>query len=492
MACYIGIDCGTQGTKVVVYDSESKSFLGDGYRAHEMYANKFGAREQEPSWWITALDGAMSDALKNISTADRKKIAGISVSGQQHGLVVLGADKKPLCRAKLWNDTETASANERYITAAGGSTQVIRKIGTAIPVGYTVSKLRWLKENNPELFNTITHVMNPKDYINYHLTGIIATDAGSASGTGYFNVIDRTWSDTMLSLIAQNFKKVLPPVIGDSDPVGTVTQEIAEKYDISKTCVVAAGSGDNMMAAVGTGNVTPGIASINLGTSGVISIFTDQRPKGYPDTIQIQNAIPNGWIPTVCTMNATSVTTAVQELLALPLDDFDAKMAAAPVGSEGIIMLPFFNGERIPSLPEAKGSICGLTMKNFTQANCIRAAAEAAVFGLRWGAGLLKGSGNSFDEMRLIGGGSNSAPWRQITADVFNVEIIGVKGKEAGAFGAVIQAMNVCGEGSVPALCGEHIVLDTSKKTSPIKENVAHYEDIYAQYLDLRKQVYTI
>jgi len=489
MACYIGIDCGTQGTKVVVYNSETKSFLGDGYRAHEIYSNDRGGREQEPSWWIDALDGAMQDALKNLSPAERSNIAGIGVSGQQHGLVILDKDKKILRRAKLWNDTETADANQRYIDAAGGEAAVIACIGTAIPVGYTVSKLIWMKEKEPDIFNKIAHVINPKDYINYYLTGVIATDAGSASGTGYYDVINKKWNEKMLSLISPDFAKVLPNVIDDLACVGNLKADIAEKYNLSSSCVVAAGSGDNMMAAVGAGNVKAGVATMNLGTSGVLSIFTDQKPVGYPEIIQIQNSIPNGWIPTICIMNSTSTTTAVQELFKLEISDFDACMAASPAGAEGIIMLPFLNGERMPSLPEAKGSICGLTINNFTRENCIRAAAESVAFGLRWGADLLRSMGNTFRELRLIGGGSNSAPWRQIIADVFDAETIGVKGKEAGAFGGVIQAMSLCGEGSVPDLCAKHIVMDNQKKALPVSENVKKYETVYKNYLDLRKQI---
>ncbi|MDR2110363.1 MAG: xylulokinase, partial [Spirochaetaceae bacterium] len=476
----------------VVYDPDTKRFLGDGYGGHEIVSNEKGGREQEPSWWISALDLAMKEALKNLSPGERGKIAGIGVSGQQHGLVVLDKDKKVLRRAKLWNDTETAGANQKYIDMAGGPEGVIAGIGTSIPVGYTVSKVVWLKDTEPEIFDKIAFVLNPKDYINFYLSGVIATDAGSASGTGYYDVINKIWSDKMVSLITPDFKKTLPPVIDDLEAVGTVTGEIAEKYGLSPSCVVAPGSGDNMMAAVGTGNVEPGIATMNLGTSGVFSVFTDRRPVGYPEIIQIQNSIPNGWIPTICTMNATSTTTAVQELFGLDLAAFDADMAASPIGAEGVITLPFFNGERMPALPSARGCVSGLTIKNFTRPNCIRSGAEAVAFGLRWGCDLLREKGVSFRQLRLVGGGSNSAPWRQIIADVFDAEIIGVKGREAGAFGGVVQAMSVRKEGSVPDICGKHIVLNEAKRALPDRENVKQYEDIYRAYLKLRKEIYHI
>ncbi|MDR2631397.1 MAG: xylulokinase, partial [Spirochaetaceae bacterium] len=154
------------------------------------------------------------------------------------------------------------------------------------------------------------------------------------------------------------------------------------------------------------------------------------------------------------------------------------------------IMLPFFNGERMPELPEARGCIGGLTIKNFTRPNCIRAGAEAVAFGIRWGCDLLREKGVSFHQLRLVGGGSNSAPWRQIIADVFDAEVVGVQGKEAGALGGIIQAMSVCKEGSVPELCGKHIILNEQKRARPDRENVKQYQGIYQAYLDLRKEVY--
>jgi xylulokinase len=490
MANYIGIDCGTQGTKVAIYDSTAKVFLGDGYRTHDIFTNDNGGREQEPLWWIDSLDGAMRDALESLAPDQRKNIAGIGVSGQQHGLVVLDGDKRILRRAKLWNDTETADANRRYIDAVGGMSAVISCIGTAIPVGYTVSKLIWMKEKEPDLFGQIAHAINPKDYINYHLTGRIATDAGSASGTGYYDVINKKWNDEMVSLVAPDFKKTLPEVIDDSATVGGLKADIASRFGLSESCIVAAGSGDNMMAAVGTGNVAAGIATMNLGTSGVLSVFTDQRPTGYPEIVQIQNSMPDGWIPSICTMNSTSTTTAVQELFAAGIGDFDADMAASPVGAEGVIMFPFLNGERMPNLPDAKGSVCGLSIKNFTRRNYIRSAAEAVAFGLRWGADILRKKDISFRELRLVGGGSNSAPWRQIIADVFDEENVGIQGRDAGVFGGIIQAMSVCKEGSVPELCKNHIVFDQGKHAVPLRENVKKYEMIYGTYLNLRKRIY--
>ena len=246
------------------------------------------------------------------------------------------------------------------------------------------------------------------------------------------------------------------------------------------------------MAAVGTGNVRNGIATMTLGTSGVLSVFTDEQPRGYPPIVQIQNTIPNGWIPTVCTMNATSTTTAVQRLFDVDLNLFSSEMESAPVGSEGMVMLPFLNGERMPPLPQAKGAIVGLTLGNFSRQNMVRSSAEAVIYSLRWGYDMLREKGIELQQVRLVGGGSNSKPWRQIVADVLGVEVVAPQNKEAGALGGIIQAMSVSGEGDVRFLCQEHVKLDETKHALPNPENVSRYEDLYGRFLAHRKSLFGI
>ena len=488
MALYVGIDCGTQGTKVIVFDSETSVIKGEGYAPHRLITDDSGAREQDPGWWIEALDSAMSEALTPLGGA-RRSVRAIGVSGQQHGLVILDSEHRVIRNAKLWNDTESAHDNTSLISSAGGEQAVLLKIGTAIPVGYTASKLVWLKRCEPEAFRRIRYTMNPKDYINYYLSEVVCTDSGSASGTGYFDVIHRKWNDEMVNLVDDSgiLQNALPRVVDDLAHVGRIRAEIGARFGLDSACVVVAGSGDNMMAAVGTGNVESGIATVTLGTSGVLSVFTDQAPEGYPSIVQIQNSLPNGWLPTVCTMNATSTTGAVQQLLAMDLTEFDQEMESAAIGSEGIIMFPFFNGERMPPLPHANGLISGLTTSNMSRRNLIRASAEAVVLGLRWGYDLLREKGIELREVRLVGGGSNSRPWRQIVADVLNVEVLVPQSKEAGALGAAIQAMAACGEGEVPALCKRHVRLDERKRGRPVPENVTRYEELYQSYLMQRR-----
>ncbi len=491
---YLGVDCGTQGTKVIVYDEKKKKIISDGYAKHEIIALENGRREQDPSWWIDALDTAMHEALDGMGHA-RSEIRGIGVSGQQHGLVVLDDANQVIRPAKLWNDTETAAENAELIEKCGGERGTIEKIGTSIPVGYTASKLLWMKKHEPQLFSRIAMAFNPKDYINYYLTGILATDIGSASGTGYFNVTSLTWCEEVVALMDDTgvLKKALPTLATDGEPLGTITREIAKRYGLSESVIVSPGSGDNMMASLGTGTVDDGSAAMTLGTSGVINMYSSTNKPFFFDPItQIQCAGNGGWIPSVMTMNATSTSTAYQELFSLSVKEFDDLLEQSTAGAEGIVMVPYLNGERMPALPNGKGIVAGLTFKTLQPKNLIRASAESVIFNLRWGRDLLTENTGPIELMKITGGGSNSTPWRQITADIMNTEIIGVTSKESGSLGAALQAMWVDGQGDITQLCKDHVELDYSKHAKPNPEMVEIYDEVYQSYLDVRKKMYGI
>ncbi len=491
---YIGVDCGTQGTKVIIYDSNNKVIVGEGYSSHDIIALANGRREQDPVWWVNAFNSAMKEALDSFKF-DRMSIKGIGVSGQQHGLVVLDKDKNVLCNAKLWNDTETSFENAELIERCGGNEGIIEKIGTGLPVGYTASKLLWIKKHEPEIYKNIRSVINPKDYINYYLTGELCTDIGSASGTGFFDVASLKWSESVIAVMDETniLSQALPQIAEDGKPIGTIRSEIAQKFNLSPNVIVSPGSGDNMMAALGTGNVDDGCATMSLGTSGVLSIYSSHNePLKFDPITQIQCAGNGGWLPTVMTMNATSTSTAVQQLFDLSIKEFDQLLSESPSGAEGILMIPYFNGERMPNIPDGNGSISGITLHNLQKRNLIRAACESVIFGLRWGRDLLVKNTAPIKQIRINGGGSNSAPWRQITADIMNTEIVGVNSKESGALGAALQVMWVDGLGNISDLCNEHIALDYKKQAIPNPHMVEVYNSIYDSYIGMRKRVYGI
>ena len=485
---FLGIDCGTQGTKAIILDALSGQVLGQGAAAHELISGANGRREQDTAQWLDAFTLATRRALL-AAQVDGQDILGIGVSGQQHGLVLLDDQGQALRPAKLWCDTETTAENDRLLKHLGGEKGSLERLGVVIAPGYTVSKLLWTKEQHPEVFARIAHILLPHDYLNFWLTGRRCSEYGDASGTGYFNVRTRQWDLQLLRDIdpTGRLQAALPELIDAHHAVGTVRPGIAEHLGINPHALVSSGGGDNMMGAIGTGNIKPGAITMSLGSSGTVYAYAEQ-PKISPDaTVATFCSSSGGWLPLICTMNLTNATTAVRELLELDIETFNALVAQAPIGAEGVSMLPFLNGERVPALPHATGSVLGLTMGNLTRANLCRAVVEGTTFGLRHGLDLLHHNGLQSLRICLIGGGSKSAVWRQIVADTLNMPVVCPEQSEAAALGAAIQAAWCTSranghELSLADLCERCVKFDPASETLPIAQNVAASQLAYERY----------
>ena len=480
---FLGIDCGTQGTKALILDSQSGQVLGQGSAPHTLIQGEHGRREQDAAQWLQALTTATQQALTAAGVSGQQ-ICGIGVSGQQHGLVLLDAQGQVLRPAKLWCDTESAPENRQLLEWMGGETGSLQRLGLVIAPGYTVSKLLWTRHHHRQVFERIAHILLPHDYLNYWLTGRLCSEYGDASGTGYFNVRTRQWDLEILRYIdpERRLERALPELIDSRAPAGKLRPEIARLLGLNPEAVVSSGGGDNMLGAIGTGNIEPGIITMSLGSSGTVYAF-DPQPQARPDAA-VANfcSSSGGWLPLICTLNLTNVTGAIRELLGLSLDDFNQLARQAPIGAEGISMLPFLNGERVPALPGATGSIQGLTLTNFNQANLCRAAIEGTTFGLRYGLDLLRRDGLQSHTILLVGGGSKSSLWRQIVADIMDTRVICAEQSEAAALGAAIQAAWCTGAGTLEQLCQRCVRLDHASETRPDANNVAAYEQSYVRY----------
>ncbi|MHC8305698.1 xylulokinase [Pseudomonas sp. PB3P13] len=485
---FLGIDCGTQGTKAMVLDARSGQVLGQGAAAHTLISGANGRREQDTAQWLEAFTLATRDALIT-AKVDGQDILGIGVSGQQHGLVVLDDRGQPLRPAKLWCDTQSSPENDRLLSHLGGEKGSLERLGVVIAPGYTVSKLLWTQENHPDVFERIARFLLPHDYLNFWLTGRACSEYGDASGTGYFNVRSRQWDLQLLRHIdpGGRLETALPQLIDAQQAVGTILPGIAEHLGISPRALVASGGGDNMMGAIGTGNIQPGAITMSLGSSGTVYAYADQ-PTVSPDaSVATFCSSSGGWLPLICTMNLTNATGVIRDLFGLDIDSFNARVAQAPIGAEGVCMLPFLNGERVPALPHASGSLHGLTMTNLTQANLCRAVVEGTTFGLRYGLDLLRHNGLQSRSICLTGGGSKSAVWRQIVADIMNTPVICTEQSEAAALGAAIQAAWCVSrenghEESLAQLCERCVKRDPTSETWPIAENVAAAQQAYERY----------
>lgn len=487
---FLGIDCGTQGTKAIILDSHSGQVLGLGAAPHSLISGDNGRREQEPQQWLQAFSHATAQALR-AAGVDGRQILGIGVSGQQHGLVLLDDQGQVLRPAKLWCDTESTAQNDRLLEWLGGESGSLERLGLVIAPGYTVSKLLWTKQQHPQLFSRIARILLPHDYLNFWLTGRACSEYGDASGTGYFDVRSRQWDLELLAHIdpSGRLQAALPPLIESAQAVGSILPDIARHLGLNPAALVSSGGGDNMMGAIGTGNIQPGAITISLGSSGTVYAYADRPPVSRDASVASFCSSSGGWLPLICTMNLTNATGAVRELLGLDLETFNRRVQDAPIGAEGVCMLPFLNGERVPPLPQATGSLLGLTMDNLTQANLCRAVVEGTTFGLRYGLDLLRNNGLQSRSIRLIGGGSKSPVWRQIVADIMDTPVVCTQQSEAAALGAAIQAAWCQARQSgldtrLEELCERCVTLDPGSETRPIAANVSAYHTIYKRHHD--------
>lgn len=493
---FLGIDCGTQGTKALLLDAASGQVLGQGSASHELISGPNGHREQHVEQWTAAFEAAAAAALAEAGVAG-DQVLGIGVSGQQHGLVTLDSEGQVLRPAKLWCDTESAAENQRLLHWLGGERGSLERLGVVIAPGYTVSKLLWMKEQHPQLFERIAHILLPHDYLNYWLTGRYSTEYGDASGTGYFDVHTRHWDLEILRHIDANgrLEAALPELIGPDKAVGTLRPELAQRLRLNPNAIVSSGGGDNMMGAIGTGNIHPGAITMSLGTSGTLYAFAEEPRVSPQPSVATFCSSSGGWLPLICTMNLTNANGAIRELLQLDLVQFNALVAQAPIGAEGVTLLPFLNGERVPALPQATASLHGLTADNLTRANLCRAVVEGVTFGLRYGLDLLRESGIRSERIQLIGGGAKNPLWRQVVADMMATPVVCTTQSEAAALGAAIQAAwcharQSDSQASLIEICERCVGLDEATAVEPEPKAVHAYEQAYRRYRQLVTATY--
>ena len=493
---YLGIDCGTQGTKALLLDADSGRVLGQGSASHELISGPNGRREQDTEQWTSAFEKATAAALAEAGV-DGSQVLGIGVSGQQHGLVTLDADGQVLRPAKLWCDTESANENQRLLDWLGGEQGSLERLGVGIAPGYTVSKLLWMKEQHPQLFERIAHILLPHDYLNYWLTGRCCSEYGDASGTGYFNVRTREWDCAILRHIdpGGRLEAALPELIEPDQPAGRLRPALAKRLGLNPQTIVSSGGGDNMMGAIGTGNIRPGAITMSLGTSGTLYAYADQPRISAQPSVATFCSSSGGWLPLICTMNLTNANGAIRDLLQLDLEAFNALAAEAPIGAAGVTMLPFLNGERVPALPQATASLHGLTADNLTRANLCRAVIEGVTFGLRYGLDLLRESGIRSQRIQLIGGGAKSPMWRQMVADMMATPVVCTRHSEAAALGGAIQAAwcharQSDPEASLEVLCERCVSVDEATAVEPSANAVNAYELAYRHYRELIAATY--
>ncbi len=486
MSIYLGIDIGTQSVKALCYDADDRQLAAVSGSPLELASESDGTREQAAEWWLAGV----RDCLSQIDPAIKQRIAAIGISGQQHGFVPLAADGSVLTPVKLWCDTATLAECEQITANFGGEQRCIQQVGNAILTGYTAPKIRWLKNHRPDEYKRLATILLPHDYVNFYLTGERAMEYGDASGTGLLDVRSRSWHAGMLAAVDEDrdLTPCLPPLIEPDACVGRLLADVAAELGLPAGIPVSSGGGDNMMAAIGTGNVAPGRLTVSLGTSGTLFAFSDSPVVDKTGRLAAFCASSGGWLPLLCTMNCTVSTELTRNLLGVAIDELDERVAVVPPGANGVMTLPFFNGERSPNLPQGKGCILGLDDTNYSPDNLLRSAMESAIYGLRTGLDAFREQGCDIASIRLTGGGSRSAIWRQMVADVFDLPVTVQHINEGAVLGAALQAswMHLGQQGrgtSIAEIVDEHLEIDSSRSCDPNAEAVTAYKQHYKYYL---------
>ncbi len=484
----LGIDLGTQSIKILFYDYENRKTVFSSSSELDLDQDASGKAEQQADWWIDALLSALEEAPTEL----KESVRALSVSGQQHGFVALDRSGNVLAPVKLWCDTTTQRECSEIMDRMGGEDRCLELSGNKILVGFTASKVLALKKSQPEVYQQLDTILLPHDYLNFWLSGERSMEFGDASGTGFLNIHTREWSSDVLYAIdsERDLKDCLPPLLDSTDLAGKLSETAAQQTGLTAGIPIAVGGGDNMMGAIGTGNLSVGRTTISLGTSGTAYAYADHPVIDDAGNISAFCSSTGGWMPLLCTMNCTVTTELARKLLNLEIADFDNALNQAEIGSSGIITLPFFNGERTPNLPNAKGCIIGLDSNNMTPENLLRSAVEGASFALKFGVDELARLGVKTEQIVLTGGGSNSPAWRQIIADVMNAEVLIMRNNEGAAFGAALQAFATLNSAACTReFLADHYEFDESKGCKPRPENVAAYSSAYRGYSAAVKQV---
>ena len=441
----LGIDVGTGGTRVLVVD-QNGHLLGAATEEHQNFASpQIGWAEQDPRDWWRACGIAVRKALAHAKVSS-DKIACVGFSGQMHGAVTLDAAGEPVRPALIWCDVRTEKQCIELTEKIGAARLIQLTCNPALP-NFTITKLLWIRENEPEKWKQVRHVLLPKDYVRFRLTGDRGMDMADASGTLMLDVAHRRWSTEVLQAAGLD-ASLLPPLYESPDVCGAVSAEGAAATGLKPGTPVVAGAGDQAAGAVGMGIVTPGAVSVTIGTSGVVFAATGSPaldPKGRLHTFC--HAIPNRWHIMGVTQSAGLSLRWFRDNFVPPgdgkTDPYDMLTAEAkkvPPGADGLLWTPYLMGERTPHLdPYARAALVGLTASH-TRGHVVRAILEGVAFSLKDSFTIFGEMKVPISNIRLGGGGAKSPLWRQIQADVYGNDVETIEQEEGAAYGAAILA----------------------------------------------------
>ena len=492
MLC-LGLDSGTTTCKGLILEVDNGKVLAQASAPHSFVEGlPRGHVEQDPQIWSDAAERVILACLEKIGER-RSEVVAFGVSAQQHGLVTLDDRNQPVRSAKLWCDTSTAEQAEKLNRALGTADALIERTGNAMVPGFTAPKILWLKEKEPENFAATRTIFLPHDFLNFWLTGERQMEYGDASGTGLLDIRSRTWCEPLAEFIDKGMLTKFPPLRSSMRPVGLLRSTLREKFQLGDI-LVSAGGGDNMLGAIGTGNIIPGRLTISLGTSGTIYAFVETPLVDPRGEIAAFCDSTDHWLALACTMNMANAVERVRDLFGWEMQALEKNVARSQPGANGLTFLPYFYGERLPNLPKGSAVIHGLNSSNTNRHDIARALIEGIAIGLAQGMNRLVSLGIEAKELRIIGGGAKSASMRQIVADIFGLPVIGFKMVEGAALGAAIQAgwtyCQIKGEPlSLEKIVKSAAKTDRKTRAEPRKEHKALYAELRGRHADLTRKL---
>ncbi|MGB4156340.1 MAG: xylulokinase [Caldicoprobacterales bacterium] len=479
---YIGIDLGTSAVKLLLMAGDG-TIVKSVSKEYPISFPRPGWSEQDPEDWYENTQEGLVELLHGI---DKSKVAGIGFGGQMHGLVVLDEEDRVIRPTILWNDGRTAEETD-YLNEKIGKEKLSEYTANIAFAGFTAPKILWMKKHEPENYRQIHKIMLPKDYIAYRLTGVHCTDPSDASGTLFFDVKNRCWSEEMMEICGIT-REQLPDVFESYEVVGTLKEEIAERLGLNNDVKVVAGAGDNAAAAVGTGTVGEGKCNVSLGTSGTIFISSKKFGVDKNNALHaFAHADGNYHLMGVVLSAASCNKWWMEEIL--NTKDFQGEQEDIEnLGRNSVYFLPYLMGERSPhNDPNAKGAFLGMTMETGRK-DMTLAMMEGVAFAIRDSYEIAKALGIKVERTKMCGGGARSPLWRKILANVLDLKVDILEAEEGPALGGAMLAAVGCGEYASVEEAAERLVR-TRLTVEPDPEIVALYDERYKVYRDIYPQL---
>ena len=483
--CVLGIDVGTSATKIIAVD-EAARVVASVTEAYPVFSPYPGWSEQNPSdWWE-----AVKSGLGKISADIRDyRVISIGLSGQMHGMVALDGSYNVIRPAILWNDQRTVKQCDEITEAAGGLDSLLARTNNRMLTGYTGGKILWMKQNEPENYKKTKIILNPKDYIRFKLSGGLFTDVSDASGTGFFDVKNRKWSAELIRKAGLDIS-IFPKAVESTEITGFLSEKAAEQTGLESKIPIAGGGGDAVISAAGMGLSIPGRVGITLGTSGVVTVNMPGFAENRLGAVQFFCGNEAGsYNAAGCMLSAAGSYQWLGDNFRADGEsrfiDMDAAADKVPAGSDGLMFLPYLNGERCPVNDSgARGAFLGITSRH-GNGHFARSVLEGVSLTVRQIYELIAGMGGlSTGEVILAGGGAKSPLWRQIVADVLNMPVSTLYGStEGGAYGAAMVA--ITGAGMCSSLSEASGLIKRMNQTEPLAQNAAVYGEIYAKYINI-------